>query len=295
LQETTVSEELQYDLVKPYLASILNLVLSSEYPTPRTHLLHTGAWATLVRLANRIYRPAEPRSEEHPGPAERNTRAVVAGWAWKSVLAVLETDSESFPIPSDAPADLCAPLEHFSRAHPSPGPDAGTMEEDLEIMHSATTAIGLLCTCPPGVGAFVQLFRSETEAARRVVGFVEDGDVVPGWDEVEDSDGEEDEDNDQNQVTPSAEPGLRKGEKELGKAKASLMSSLAELCASEELQLFAGDSNWFWDTLMRWVTSEREDLVDCALMCLGNYVNSGTPGSGALSWCELNRFATSDR
>lgn len=256
------------------LASILNLVLSSESTAARTHLVRTGGCYALVRLANRIYLPAEPpRTDEQPESpppvVDRNTRAIVASWAWKSVLAILETDSSEttdVPFPEGGPEELCAALQHFSRAHPVPAPSLETMEEDLEILHSATTAIGLVCTSPSGIPAYVQLLRNETDAGRWLTGFVEDGDVVPGWEALKDSDSE----------AEDTDPNLRQGEKELGKAKATVMTSLAELSASEQLQLFAGDGCWFGSTLMRWLHSPREDLVDCALMCLGNYVNTGT-------------------
>lgn len=264
---------IDYNILKPFLATILNLVLSPNYPFPRTHLLQNDAWTSLVRLANRIYLPCEPIRDETL--LDAGTRASLASWTWKSVLAVLETPPEdpeptesTNPISAETATDLLAPLEHLSRPHPNPPPDGTTMSKDLEILSDCASALGILCTSPLGT-AFVRLLQSETDAGRWLVGFVEDGDVVPGW-EMDDPDTSEEEEEDE---AGERDAGLQVGEKALGKVKARIMACLAELCASTEMELFGdvgGRGNWFWDTLVRWIGGERADLCSCGLLCIGN-------------------------
>lgn len=289
----------EHSLVKPFLAAILNLVLSPTYPAPRTHLLTHASWTRLVILANRTYRPCEPLDDtQHVQVGER---ATLASWAWKIVLAILETTpdtetttetvipaTEDIPISERTTTDLCAPLEYFSCPSPGAAPDAETMSEDLDILSDCTTVLQILCTTPSGVRAFVPVLQNEQEAGRWLVGFVEYGDVVDGWADSEDSDSDD-----------GGDPVSRPGEKALGRAKASLMACLAELCAASQLELF-GDvgqrGGWFWDVLVRWVGSARDDLVSCALLCIGNYINDGKRNVlFTRPWNMLQHLYDSDR
>lgn len=278
--ESASTEKVDYDTVKPFLATILNLVLSPTYAPPRTHLLQTGTWTSLVSLANRIYLPCEPIRDD---TADVGSRAALASWAWKSALAVLETspkDPETTtavdPVSSETATSLLAPLEHLS--HP-PTDTTSSSPHDLDILRDCAAMLGILCTSPHGT-TFVHLLQRETDAGRWLLGFIEDGDVPRGWAEMDDLDSDSEEDGVDDPGARDA--GLRVGEKALGEVKARIMVCLAELCASVELELFAdvgGRGGWFWDTLVRWVGSEREDLCSCGLLCIGNYIHDGTHGS----------------
>ena len=278
--------------LKPLLASVLNLVLSESYLDPHTALL--PSWLALVDLANGLHIPAQP--VEH----DRQERATLCAWAWQSIHRILDGTTSQDP-PSDIPLlddhtathRLLRPFTYFTPPAETPTPTptqrgSGTMREDLVILDACADVVGLLVDHPAGRRAFVRELQTDECA---LVRFIEHGEVVDGWttEDDSDSDSEDDADADGAASATTTDHNARPGEKALGRVKARLMASLADLCAEPGMRLFptpneetSSSSSSLGSTFVRWIGKGRDDLVTCGVLCVGNYITDGKPQ--AFSW-----------
>jgi hypothetical protein len=138
-------------------------------------------------------------------------------------------------------------------------------------------------------GALSLLLQSDARTLRRLLEFIEKGSPPSEWTALsEDGDSEEEEDD---RTAPIGNAAVKltssqKWHRQVGLAKAAILRVIIEMCG--ELEMSNDSKAWFWNEMDRWLetysrkkTSDgevdegREDLVSCALLCLGNFARTG--------------------